>query len=217
MADVQTDGQVTTDPKGGDVSAIDDQRLLNHVNAAVGSQLKRTLPKFLEEALGPHIVSLREQLQPKPEPKAAQPSGDPEVTRQLEELRAQLRKSEDSRARERQAAREEKAYGELRSELTGKVRPEAVDVVAKLLFHAEKRVTVDNHGHVSFKHGDTDYDLRQGVAEYLQSTESALFRPAPSPGVARKAPVVPARPVSASQRGEREDPLAKTLRDLGLA
>ncbi|KYF87796.1 hypothetical protein BE20_24945 [Sorangium cellulosum] len=218
MTDVQTDGQVTTDPKGGDASAEFDQRLLNHVNAAVGSQLKRIVPKFLEEALAPHLTSLRESLQPKPEPKdkGGQSAVDPEISKQIEDLRNQLKKERETAARERRAAREEKAFAELRSELAGKVRPETVDTVAKLLFHADRRVVIGDDGSIAFRHGDAEYDLRGGLAEYLKSKDAAMFLPAPGYGQQPKKPGLkaPNRAPGDKPQGT-EDPMSRTLRMLG--
>ncbi|WP_437767173.1 hypothetical protein WME77_09095 [Sorangium sp. So ce764] len=184
----------------------------------MGSQLKRIVPKFLEEALGPHITSLREQLQPKPEPKekGAPSAVDPEISKQIEDLRTQLKKERETTARERRAAREEKAFAELRSELNGKVRPEAVDTVAKLLFHADRRVVVGDDGSLAFKHGDAEYDLRGGLAEYLKSRDAAMFLPAPGYGQPPKKPglKVPSR-APGDKPPAAEDPMSRTLRMLG--
>lgn len=155
-------------PPGGDSSAqqqpTQEQQLANLVNAAVTSQLKRILPKAITDALGPAIAPLKEQLAPKqePAPQVSQAQGDPAVQAQIDELKKQLKREQDARANERRTAREANAFSALRSELTGKVRPEAVDHATKLLFHAEKAISVSDSGDATFKYGDDEYPLNTG-------------------------------------------------------
>lgn len=214
MADVTEPTQGASD--GQDPSA--DQKQANLVNAAVSSHLKRILPKVLEDSLAP----LREQLAafqaPKgPETKAAPSGGDSEAFKAIEDLKLQLKKERDTAAKERRLAREEKAFVELRSELTGsgKVRPEAVDTLAKLLFHADKKVRVSDDGQVAFHHADMEYGLREGVAEYLRSKDAAMFVTAPAPGAqSKKAPAMAPRRPGEVPAGLKETPMERTKRML---
>jgi hypothetical protein len=202
------------------VDADPDVKLGNLVNAAVTAHLKRALPRALEEGVTPLLERFAATL-PKPAstaPAAAPQPGD-ELATKVAGLEAALNKERTARHAERRAALEEKAYGALRGALTGKVRPEAVETAARLLFKADGRVKVADDGTATFKHGDDELDLAGGVAAWLKTPDAALFAPPPAP----KARVVPgrapppARPPGAptAAAGQREDPLQKTLRDLG--
>jgi hypothetical protein len=139
----------------------------------------------------------------------------------METLERNLKEERSARAAEKRASLERGAYEALRTELTGKVRPEAVDAAAKLLFHADKSVKVTSDGAVSFVLGDDEYDLKEGVAAYLKTPAAALFVAAPGYNDKRKqaSGKVPQRVVAGrtpQQGNVREDPLEKTMRDLGL-
>lgn len=212
-----------------------DKKLANMVNSAVTSQLKRALPKHLEEALTPHMSKFEQMLSSfkpaeasKPQAQASssqQASGtDPEVLKQLEDMKSQLRREQDTRAKERQQARQDKAFSEVRGELTGKVRPEALDHVMKVLAH-DGLVQVDTAGTVSLKIGEDALPIREGLSEYLKRKENSIFLPAPGYGQPvkkaigqnqRQAPQRTQAGRSNGQPQEREDPLQKTLRDLNL-
>lgn len=192
-------------------TAQDDERIAALVRGTIG----KVLPTALEAALAP----LREQFAPKPEaPKtpaagAGGAASDPLATR-LAELEAQLTREREATARERQATREAQAFAELRAELGGKVRPDAVDAVAKLLFHADKNVRVGKDGSVRFHLGDEEYSLADGVGAYLRSPAASLFLPAP--GYAQKKPIPgrpPERPAGAGAR-PAETPEERTRRQI---
>lgn len=211
------------DPETPAPDAVDaDTKLANMVNAAVGSQLKRTLGSTLEAALAPFREQLAGLTAPKaPDAPAARQEGtakggvDPDVARQLNDLQTQLKTEREARKAERTATLHEKAFSALRAELTGKVRPEAIEGAAKLFFHADKRVVVGEDGTASIRLGDEEHDLKTGVARLLKLPEHNFLLPAP--GAEKKnPPKAPQRPGGAPPRdGQREDPLAKTLRDLG--
>lgn len=227
MADAKAGGPATPIEQETDVEVSDDKKLSNLVNSAVSTHLKRALPKFLEDAITPHMAALKELVAPKPaEPaapaaNAAQTTGtDPAILKQLEDMKAQLKKEQDTRARERQQAREEKAISDVRAALVGKVRPEAVEHLIKVMVH--DRVIQTDGAMVTLKIGDDVLDLKEGLQDYLARKEHAIFLPAPGYNQAPKAgkqprPVAPPRtgPNGTVQRTEREDPLQKTLRDLG--
>jgi len=205
-------------PEGGGTPTTD-QAFNDTVNAAVSAHLKRalgTLPGMIDAALLP----IREQLAQrggaapaKPDPAAPAGSGNADV----DALRSQLKAMQDQAASERKASRESSAFQALRSELAGKVRPEALDAAAKLVFHADRRVTVGDDGAVTFKHGDADYGLKEGVAAYLKSPDAALFLPAPS-GAPRPGQRIPGRPPGPTGgTPPAETPMAKTLRLIGAA
>ena len=231
MADTQTGAPATqVDQDQGTEPSESDKKLANLVNSAVSSHIKRALPKYLEEAITPHMSKLQEMMsqsrQPEPSKSAtqpAQPSGaDPEVMKQLESLQNQLKKEQETRARERQQARQDKAFADVRSELVGKVRPEAIDHVLKVMAH-DRLIDVDSSAMVSVKVGEDLLPLKDGVAEYLKRKENAIFLPAPGysapakkPGMPQQRQVPQRQAPSGGQQPEREDPLQKTLRQLGM-
>jgi len=214
---------VDTGAADGASALTEEQRISNVVNAAVSSQLKRALPKVLGEALEAHLAPFREATAARQQHVA--PAGDgtpePEWKGRMETLERNLKEERSARAAEKRASLERGAYEALRTELTGKVRPEAVDAAAKLLFHADKSVKVTSDGAVSFVLGDDEYDLKEGVAAYLKTPAAALFVAAPGYNDKRKqaSGKVPQRVVAGrtpQQGNVREDPLEKTMRDLGL-
>jgi hypothetical protein len=193
--------------------AAPDQAMTDTINAAVTAHIKRALgglPGLIEAQLAP----LREQFAARPaagaKPDGSTLAGDG-VAGELAALKAQLKSQQDQAASERKAAREANAFQALRTELGGKVRPEALDAAAKLIMHADRRVMVSDDGSVTFKHGDADYGLKEGVAAYLKSPDAALFLPAPNGTSQRPGQRVPGRP-PAGGPPPNETPMAKTLR-----
>ena len=188
-----------------------DQSTVDSINQAVSAHLKRHLaglPGMIDAAIAP----LREQFTARPA--ADKPAGVPAtdgVAGELAALKAQLKAASDQAASERKAAREANAFQALRTELGGKVRPEALDAAAKLIMHADRRVSVGDDGAVTFKHGDAEYGLKEGVAAYLKSSDAALFLPAPNGSAQRPGQRVPARPAIGGDAAT-ETPMAKTLR-----
>lgn len=214
MADVTTTPDVQGQAGGQDSPTIDDQKLSNVVNSAVASQLKRHLSK-LPELIESQLAPLREQFAPKaPETPKTTQGGDSEALKAIDDLKAQLKTERDTAAKERRIAREEKAFNELRSELNGKVRPEAVDILARLLFQADRRVVVPDDGPIAFKLGEVEYSLQDGLAEYFRSSkEAAFFLPPPAPGQKKPGARAPGR-MGVEQAAPAEDPMSKTLRML---
>jgi hypothetical protein len=191
-----------------------DQTQVDTINAAVSAHLKRHLaglPGMIDAAIAP----LREQFAARgaapAKPEGGTAAAGDGVAGELAALKAQLKAQNDQAASERKSAREANAFQSLRTALAGKVRPEAVDAAAKLVFHADKRVQVADDGTITFKHGDADYSLAEGVAAYLKSPDAALFLPAPNGSAQRPGQRVPARP-PAGGPPPNETPMAKTLR-----
>jgi len=197
------------------------------VNAAVSSQLKRALPKVLAETLGPAINAalepalkpLQDSLAALPKPGTeAQPDGkgkakgktdgdepDPKVValeQKIAKLEADNRVANERAARERRQSIETKGYGDLRQELNGKVRPEALSAVVDIL-KARQQVVIDDAGNVSLKircsldrglpEEDHELPLADALPHFLKTKEAALFVPPPNQGGAgpkgRSAPV----------------------------
>ena len=203
--------------------------------AIVVATLRKVLPKHMEEAFAPHaatLASLSERMKTPATPATpsstpaggGQPGGTPQigdVMALVTDLETKLKREQDARAQEKREAREAKAFADLRTELgkDNRIRPEGVDAAAKLLFHADKVVRVDRD-RVVMRLDDEDFDLAEGVARWAQRPEAGLFKQAPGygggtkPKGGRPPPARPASPGSPNA-GQREDPLAKTLRDLG--
>jgi len=206
-------------------AAAEDARFTELLGRVLPGVLGRVLPKALE----PHLPRAEAKVEPA---KAAPPvtgagAGGDDVTRQIEELRTALNKERDGRAAERRTQREQAAFGDLRAELVkAGVRPEGVDAAAKLLFHADKHVKVAPDGAATFQLGDQEYpSLAEGVQAWRKTPAAALFLPAPGYGAPGKRPQGPAarapqRPMGAppppTAGAQREDPLAKTMRELGF-
>lgn len=175
----------------------------NIVNAAVSSHLKRSLAKEIAGALEQQLAPIKQRLAEAPPPpaddaaagKGGSKAPTPEMQamqKQLADMQAAMKAAQDEAASEKKKAREEKAYSALKSELTGKVRPEALDAAADLIFHARKRIAVDDDGNVLFNvrsslgkglpEEDRQFPLADGVREFLKTQEAALFVPSPSGG-----------------------------------
>jgi hypothetical protein len=190
-------GDTTTTPAG-----INPQDLANLVNSAVSAHLKRheakqseTLKSLIAESLKAYQPPQTQQEEPETSKRG---KVDPQVaalTAKVEEFQRAALESEKRAQAAETKARGDRAFGELRSTLAGKVRPDVVDGLAKLLYHGEQKVEVDENGNVLFKvrraplpgfpEEDALMPLSDGVEQYLKSKEAAAFLPAP---VAANAP-----------------------------
>ncbi len=142
--------------------AIEDDKLIKLANAVATSHLRRFN---------------------KPSHQPEQPAVNPEVAKlqkQMQKLQDELAAKDEAAKKQAKAIREKDAYSSLSNQLKGKVRPEAEEVVAKLLFHADKRVLVKEDGTSVYVMDDgTEGSLEDGIASYLASPTAALFIPAP--------------------------------------
>lgn len=231
-------GAVAGGQSGQANQADDTAALSNLVNSAVTSQIKRVLPKVLEEALAP----LRERLMTAPQAgegdgqaKApatleAQKTGltpqDARITRLEQELKAER----EARKAERKSLREKDAMGDLRRELANRVRPEAVEQVATLIMRGYGLLNVPDEGPPVMVVDGEEFTIADGLDRYLKKPEAKLFLPAPGyekddgrsrVGAARRAAAVPQRSTNGAQQGGRSvTPEEKTIADfarLGIA
>lgn len=187
----------------------------NIVNAAVTAHLKRAnIGKTISDAIEAAMKPVREQLE-KPAAVAETPKADPKASpefaaamRELESVKATLRTESDARGAAEKRQREDRAYQDLRAGLqTAGLKPEMVDVAAKVLFHADSRISFDENGTALFRHtkstpgyGDEDefLPLSAGIAAYAKSKDAEPFLPAPTAaksaqiprGTTRQAPQV---------------------------
>jgi hypothetical protein len=179
-----------------------DQTMVNAINAAVGSHMKRGASKQEEliqarisAALEPHaqqLSQLQELLKKATEPKpAASKSGpsaeDLEWQKKFEAQQAamsdfekQLKREREARSQERRDALAERAYGTARGHLAELgIRPEGMDHVLKVL-KVDNAIRVGDDGRISFALGDDSYDLKEGLAMWAKSPAAAFFMPPPT-------------------------------------
>ncbi len=171
----------------------------NIVNAAVTSQLKRSLGTAIAEAVKPiteQVAALKQAPPPSDEgddkKKGKQSPEMLAMAKQIEELTNGIKQRDERVAAAEKKQREDRAYAELRGSLEGKIRPELLDMVAKNLFFVEGRVVTDENGNVLFKTSKAPYTgaepeemqlpLKSGVDDFLKSDSAKPFLPAPNPG-----------------------------------
>lgn len=204
MADPNaTGGGTQNTPAQGDDNSnnpdfVTKEEMTSIVNAAVTSQLKRSLSKSIAEALGPALESALKPIQEKLEKPSNEPAAgdkkqdDPQVTalkKQIDDMSTLLKQSQETAEAEKRKSQEQTARGALRSALTGKVRPEAVDDVVDLLFY-RKRVAYDDQGNLTFTwrsalskglpEEDHQFPLEDGVNQFLKSKQAEIYLPPPN-------------------------------------
>lgn len=200
-----------TETNATDQETAVDPKLANLVNAAVSSQLKRHM-KGLGDTIGATLDEKLSALGLKPQPAApqggAQAGNESEALKEVEKLRGELKA-------QKQRAAEKEVFADVRSILSGKVRPEAMDTAIKVL-KADGVIKIDaRDGTATIKHAELgDLDLNDGLSEWLKG-EGALFAPAPT---GKKTPVrgpnrAPARPAP-TVNDEQLTPAQKSLKDL---
>ena len=179
----------------------------NIVNSAVTNHLKRHLGSAIEAAIKP----LAEKLSAPPpappadvEDKKSKKNQDPEflaLQKQIESLTKGIAEEKERSAAAEKKARDERAFGDLRASLEGKVRPELLDMLAKHLFFVDKQVDFGDDGSALFKSTRSLYPgaepeeyrlpLKAGVEEFLKSEAAKPFLPAPSTSGAAPLPKRP--------------------------
>jgi hypothetical protein len=127
-----------------------------------------------------------------PDPKA---KPDPKISSlegQLAEMKETLRKQSEATQAAENRARDERGFNQLKTALAEHVRPEALEIAARDLFLAQKRVSFDEQGSplLTVKRApfagqaeeDVALPLGDGVAHWLKTSEAKLFLPAPGGG-----------------------------------
>lgn len=209
MANVTDDTSKDTNGNAGADDALD-PKIGNAINAAVSSHLKRHM-KGLGDQFGTMLderLAALSQKKETPAPAVEKPAADP--MQEVEKLRGEL-KAQKMRAAEKEV------YADIRSHLTNKVRPEAMDMAIKVL-KADGLVKIDSRdGTATFKSQDLgDVELAEGLEEWLKG-EGAIFAPtaqAKKPRVTgpARAPIRPG-PGAVGQE-ENLTPAQKTARAL---
>lgn len=175
-----------------DLAAAISGAMTNH-SARLEKKINDGLAKQLEGALAPFKTLLEKPPPGEPPPGGAPaPKGDdPElvkVRQQLNEMQANFAKEQTAREAAETKARDQQIRGALRAELTGKVRPEAIEDLTDLLI-MRKRIAQDEEGKITFTHrcsitkgapeDDHVFPLTDGVKEFLKSRSAEVYLPAP--------------------------------------
>lgn len=178
----------------------------NMVNGAVKSELRKAVPGAITEGLkginwkdtlGPSLT----ELLPKPPengsdkgPGGGEPKPDPRIAA-LEASNAELKKnfeaSEKARKDAEIASRDQEAFSNLRTALQPHIKDGLLDMVARDLFHGQKRISFDDNGRplltvkkAAFP-GAPDEDvlltLQDGAAHFAKH-EGKEFAPVPDAG-----------------------------------
>ena len=204
MSDVIDPNVKGTENKSDEVSAfVTQQDLSRMVNQAITSHLKRLdFDSKITSAIEQSLSSLKENTSKK-DSTSVPGSDNSEVAalkKQLEALQTQIKEKDAKAAAQLKASREKDAFSQLRTMLGGKVRPEAVDSVAKLLFHADKKIKVGDEGEMSWLNGDEEISIEDGIKQYLKTKEASMYLPAPTAAKTLKKP------------GDKSDMLGSLLR-----
>jgi len=177
--DKQTESVVEESVETSAPSYIDDAKL----NAALSNRDKRWEKKqaelfnsFKEELLGHINAPKKEAASEKAEDKSSYVS-----KAEFDKLQRKYALQEEATQKAIRTSIEKEAYTELRSKLSDKVKPEAVDAVARLLYHADKKVIVDDDGELSWIDGEDRVDLDSGLKNWMKSREASIFLSAPLP------------------------------------
>lgn len=200
---------------------IAEEQLGNMVNGAVKAHLQRfiekQLPALFEAQLKPIMEKLTAPAAQTPpsedegKGKKGKQNQDPEylaMAKKLEDMEKAIQERDQKVAAAEKAARDQRAFTELRSGLSDKLRPEVVDFVAKYLMQVEQRVDFDESGNVLFKSTRAPFagadpeeirlPLRSGLEDFLKSDAAKPFLPAPTTS---SAPPLPKRGAAPNQGG----------------
>lgn len=172
-----------TPPAAPDMAAM--------VNAAVSNHMKRftekQLPSLFESALKP----IHDKLSATPATPAVPDTKKSPEYAALEQKLAEFEKRSAADSARAQAAerkqREDRAFSDLRTQLTGKVLPDFLDVVSSHLFQVQGVVKFEEDGTAVFAttrkspYGDEDIRLpiKEGVEAWLKSDAARPYLPAP--------------------------------------
>lgn len=197
---------------------LTESRIHELLNSALNSRDKKA-EKRMTDLLSRSLEDFATKFQgsPKAETPVSTSTQAPEVLalqKKLEVLEAERKREREETVKQAKNLRDKDAYAQLSAELSNKVRPEAVDMVAKLLFHADKKIDVREDGVFYKLDEDTEVTLAEGVKQFLKSKEAQFFIPPPSPKTQtiNKGQKAPARTMSV--QSSASDPITKTLETL---
>lgn len=169
MADTENTQEIETSTNE---TSEQDKKLANLVNSAVSSHLKRSMGKMnetIESILSEKLTAFQSQSTAQVPSQAKEKSAKEES--EVAKLRAEL-------AAEKRQTLEKDTYSSIKEKLNGKVRPEAIGSVLKIL-KADSHIDFKKDGPV-FKFDGEELDLDSGLEAWLENSEDAkLFKPAP--------------------------------------
>lgn len=179
-----TNGTTPAKDAPPDVAAMVNQAVTNHLKRFAEKQL----PGLFESALKP----IHEKLSAAPAitPPVADTKKSPEYAALEQKLAEFEKRSQADSARAAAAEkkqREDRAFSDLRTQLTGKVLPDFLDVVSSHLFQVQKVVEFEEDGTPIFAtmrkspYGDEELRLpiKDGVEAWLKSDAARPYLPAP--------------------------------------
>lgn len=160
--------------------ALTEARINEMLTAALTSRDKKMEKRF-SDLLAPLVEKFSAEKVEKVESTSSDKE-DPKyqaLLKKLESMEKQVKEKQESSDKLARSVREKEGFSQFKSLLNGKVRPDAVESVAKLLFHADKKVSIDDDGKLSWNDGDAQIDVDSGIKSYLKSKEASIFLPAP--------------------------------------
>lgn len=179
---------------------VDPKALADLVNSAVSSHLKRAEAKQTE-SFKSMLAEFAKTIQPPAPQTPTETDESPKkgkVSPELAAMQAKLddmarvaKESQDKAAKAEAKQKQDRAQADLRNSLSGKVRPEVLDSLTRMLF-ADGKIELDENGTPFFKtrraplpgmpEEDQLLPLADGVEGYLKSNEAVGFLPAPGGG-----------------------------------
>lgn len=157
-----------------------DQSLINAINSAVTSQLKRNLSNIqttILDEVGNLLDTKLSSFQPATAPKEkeeAQPAN--ELESKLKALQDRLEKSEKLRLETEHKSRMASVEMKIKDAIKDKVPSGLIPVATQHLMKVENRITFDDEGNARFRFGEDDLDLDSGLKSYIKSKDFDCFR-----------------------------------------
>ena len=174
MENTETKVDTATDnDKEESLATMTKTELINLVNSVTSIQLKRAQKKAAPKD------EVEEESEEAPKKKAGKKEEE-------ESEAAILRKELDAMKAERRAekleAKQKEVFAEVKSTLTGKIKPEALNAAMKVL-KADGNISIKKSGDVVFKFDGEEYDsVEEGLEVWLKSDEAKLFITSTAPG-----------------------------------
>jgi hypothetical protein len=159
--------------------------LANLINQAVATHTKR-LHKTIREEFGPKEESVEVEGEESPKKKAPKKSADAnEEQDKVSFLERELEKLKAERKAEKIELKTKEVYEGIKSQLSGRIKPESVNTVLKIL-KAEGNINIRSNGMVTFKTSDgEEISVEDGVETWLSGDEAKQFA-IPVPGYGNK-------------------------------
>lgn len=187
-----TEGTTTTEEK--DTITFSKTELANLINQAVATHTKRLQKSLREEFASKDVEDTDDEKVSVPSKKKAPKKAveDADEEDKVTFLERELEKMKAERRAEKLEAKTKEVYGEIESHLNGKVKSENLKTVLKVL-KADGNVNIRSNGLATFKLGDEEYSVQDGLDAWL-ATEDAQAFTIPAPGYGKKLSNKPSYP-----------------------